>query len=146
MPLLGWLTDGGTGYRAEVSVLAGRWQELSDFYPVQFDATESTSIAGLELLVSFKAEVAVAIGDGFHAAETEGGGFSLTVDLDVDFVLIHLNFLCDRPGVFRSPLTPGRPAITPLGVRKGIYRSSACSWASSSSSDPKRVSQERRPA
>jgi hypothetical protein len=96
--------------------------------------------------VGVKAEAAVAIGDSFHAAEAEGGGFDLFVDLDVDFVLIHLDFLCGRPGLFRFPLTPGRPAITPLGVRKGIYLSNACSCWSSSSSDPKRVSQVRRPA
>jgi hypothetical protein len=92
---------------------------------VQFGATESTSIASLELLVSIKADAAVAIHNGLHAAEAEGGGFGLIVDLDVDFVLIHLNFLCGRPGLFRFPLTPGRPAITPLGVRKGIYLSSS---------------------
>jgi len=82
---------------------------------------ESTSIAGLELLVGVKAEVAIAIGDGFHAAETEGGGFSLVGDLDVHFVLIHLNFLCGRPGLFRFPLTPGRPAIAPFGAKNGYY-------------------------
>jgi hypothetical protein len=96
MPLLGWVTNGREGYRAEVSVLAGRWQEPGDFYPVQFGAMESTAIAGLKLLVGVKAEVAVAIGDGFHAAEAEGGGFSLIVDLDVRCVLrdVHGSLNC----------------------------------------------------
>jgi hypothetical protein len=64
----------------------GGWQERGDLDPVQFGAAEALSIAGLELLVGVKAGVAVAIGDGFHSPEAEGGGFRLIVDLDVDFV------------------------------------------------------------
>ena len=101
MPLLGWVTDGGAGQRVRsiansISECRGRRQELRDFDPVQFGATESTSIAGLELLVGIKAEVAIAIGDGLHPAEAEGGGFSLIVDLDVRFVLrdVHGSLNC----------------------------------------------------
>ena len=92
MPLLGWVTDGGAGQRVRsignsISECRGRWQERGDFDPVQLDAADTMSIAGLELLVGVKAEAAITIGDGLHAAEAEGDGFSLTVDLDVDFVL-----------------------------------------------------------
>ena len=153
--LLGWVTDGGAGQRIRsignsISECRGRWQERGDFYPVQFGAMESTSIPGLELLVGVEAKLAVDIGDSFHPTETEDGCFRRIGDLDVRCVLwgIHGNLgYWGRPGAFRGlPLPPGRPAITPLGVRKGIYLSSACSWASSSSSDPKRVSHVRRPA
>ena len=131
MPLLGWVTDGGAGHRVRsigASVLAGGWQERGHLDPMQLGAVDATSIAGLELLMSVKAGFALAIGDGFHPSEAEGGGFRLIVDLDVEFVLCvgHLHLLRDRPGAFHCPLTPGRPAITPLGVRKGIYLSSVC--------------------
>jgi hypothetical protein len=97
--------------------------------------------------VGIKTGAAIGIGDSSHAAEAEGDSFDLVggfcfVVWDVHGSLYSLG----RPGMFCYPLTPGRPAITPFGVRKGIYLSSACSWASSSSSDPKRVSQMRRPA
>jgi len=86
MPLLGWVTDGREGYRAEVSGLAGGWQEFGDFYPVQLGATGRTAIAGLELFVGVKTGLAFGIHDGFHAPEAEGGGFSPIIDLDVEFV------------------------------------------------------------
>jgi hypothetical protein len=103
------VTDVGAGQRIRsiedsASERRGQWQERGDLDPVQFGATDPTSIAGLELLVGAKTEVAIAIGDGFHPSEAEDGGFGLIVDLDVDFVLIHLNFLCGRPGLLAFPL------------------------------------------
>jgi hypothetical protein len=107
------MTDGGGGSSvrcAGSSSCAGGWQERGDLNPVQLGATGPTSIAGLELLVSIKAEVAIAICNGLHAPETESGGFDLVggfcfVVWDVHGSLYSLG----RPGIFRGFPFP-RPA------------------------------------
>jgi len=91
---------------------------------VQFGTTETLSIAGLELFVGVKAEATITLGDGFHPPQAEGSDFRFVVDWDVDFMAwgthFGLDFLRGRPGLFRFPLTPGRPAITPVGASQDL--------------------------